>query len=90
VVTDKKIRIRIRKSCVRIQGSGSVPICHGSGTQLLNVDDDLPSLWVGPIRVVDRNGCLLQILLIATGLGSISASSETVESEGRLLGRKNS
>jgi hypothetical protein len=28
--TDKKSRIRIRKSAVRIPGSGSMPKCHGS------------------------------------------------------------
>jgi hypothetical protein len=33
-VTDgkRRIHIRIRKSSARIQGSGSVPKCHGSGT----------------------------------------------------------
>jgi hypothetical protein len=33
-VTDEQSRVRsqIRKSEVRIRGSGSVPICHGSGT----------------------------------------------------------
>ncbi len=31
-VTDEKNRIRIRKSSIRIQGSGYVSKCHGSGT----------------------------------------------------------
>jgi hypothetical protein len=32
--TDKKSRIRIRDSMVRIRGSGSKPKCHGSTTLL--------------------------------------------------------